>query len=601
MSLATFDTPKDAPGEALAGGLHDPIEMEVFSNRLLTITEEMGNTLVRASFSPNIKERKDCSVALFDCRGRLISQAAHIPMHLGSLAGGVETLLEKHQLEDLRDGDAFMCNDAYLAGGTHSPDITIVTPIFADGACRFFAANIGHHSDVGGPMPGSVFPTAKSIFDEGLRIPLVKVVRAGVVDDDMISMLTANSREPKDREVDLKVQIAANERGKKLLEDLVDHVGLANLERSVDDILSYTERRLRGRIAAIEDGSGSYTTYLDDDGFGGEAVPITATVTVRGDSLTIDFSGSGAQARGGYNMPESAMRASVYYSVKTMLDPELMANEGLFAPLTLTSPKGTITNPEFPAAVGMRSCTAQPVCGAIIGAFSAMLPDQQLLAPSNDAMPAIVMSGRSRRRDAVYVYVETIGGGAGARFDQDGADGSHVHITNSSNLPAEALENEYPLLVREYALVPDSGGAGRFRGGLGIAREIEALDDETFCYASSERTTIAADGLRGGGKGGFARIIKDPGSDNEQTIPANTPGSPIGAGQAVRIETPGAGGFGRPDERSIDLIATDLWGEKVSEAAVLRDYGQDKLEAAKAQIALWKAEEGAADGYAQEA
>lgn len=564
-----------------APAMFDPIAMEVFSNRLLSITEEMGNTLVRASFSPNIKERKDCSVALFDHRGRLISQAAHIPMHLGSLAGGVETLLARYRIEDIREGDAFMCNDAYLAGGTHAPDITIVTPICHDGVVRFFASNIAHHSDVGGSTPGSVSPTARTVFDEGLRIPLVRLMRDGALDTEMLSMVSANSREPADREADLKVQLSANDRGKRLMLDMIRQMGLPAVQQAVEDILAYTERRLRSRIQALGDGTGRYTTYLDDDGFGGDPVPIAATVRVSGDRLTVDFTGSGPQARGGYNMPESALRASVYYAVKTMLDPELMANAGMFAAIDILSPPGTITSPSFPAAIGMRSCTAQPVSGAVIGAFAELLPDNRVLAPSNDAMPALVVSGASRRRAGTYVYVETIGGGSGARHDADGMDGVHVHITNSSNLPTEALENEYPLLVEEYALVPDSGGAGEHRGGLGIARQIMALDDDTFCYASTERTRIPARGFRGGGEGGLARIIRNKGSADECEIPANTPGAPIASGRSIRLETPGGGGFGVPSARTAEALARDIRAGKVSRSAALRDYGEVKLKAAE--------------------
>jgi N-methylhydantoinase B len=494
-----------------ARSLADPVAMEIFSNRLLTITEEMGNTLIRGSFSPNIKERKDCSVALFDHLGRLISQASHIPMHLGSLSGGVETVLRNYTIEELEDGDAFMCNDAYLAGGTHAPDITIITPIFCDGKCAFFAANIAHHSDVGGSTPGSVSPTAKTVFEEGLRIPLVRLVRAGNLEDDLLALVIHNSREPEDRLADLKVQLSANERGRQLILKLVAQVGLASLQQSVDDILLYTERRLRQQIARLPSGEASYQTYLDDDGFGGDPVPIKVTIRIKETVLEVDFSGSGAQARGGYNMPESAMWASVLYSVKAMLDPDLIANQGMVNAIKLKLPKGTIVNPEFPGAVGMRSATAQPICGAIIGAFSKLLPIEKALAPCNDAMPAIVMSGRSKKRGGTYVYVETIGGGVGAVHNEDGSEATHVHITNSSNLPAEALENEYPLMVREYALVINSGGAGEYRGGLGIAREIEALDDETFCYASSERTAIAAPGIHGGGEGGRARIVRNYG------------------------------------------------------------------------------------------
>lgn len=569
-------TPPSAADRS-AQRLFDPIAMEVFSNRLLSITEDMGNRLVRASFSPNIKERKDCSVAMFDRRGRLVAQAAHIPMHLGSLSGGVEAVLGVYGLDNVREGDVFICNDAYLAGGTHAPDITIVTPIFWQGVCRFFAANIGHHSDVGGTNPGSVSPTARTVFEEGIRIPLIRIVREGVLDNDVMSLIIQNSREPDDRIADLKVQIASNERGSQLMLELLRQSGLEAVEQSIDDIINYTSRRLRNRIAALKDGSGTHTCYLDDDGFGGEPVAIKATVIVSGDQLTVDFEGSGPQCRGSYNMPESAMRASVYYSVKTMLDPELMPNEGMFGAITLKTPEGTITHPRYPAAIGMRSNTAQRVCGAVIGALSHFVPRQRVMAAGNDAMPAMVLSGKSRRRAGTYVYVETIGGGGGSRAGRDGADGIHVHITNSSNLPAEALENEYPLMVQEYALVPDSGGAGEWRGGLGIARQIMALDNDTFCYASSEGGTVPADGVFGGGRGAVSRIIRNHGTDRQMRIPANQPRLELAAGDSIRIETPGGGGFGEAARRSAAAIAADLRAGKLSRAVAERDYGIAKL------------------------
>jgi N-methylhydantoinase B len=560
--------------------------MEVFSNRLLSITEDMGNMLVRASFSPNIKERKDCSVALFDYCGRLISQAAHIPMHLGSLSGGVEAVLASYRLSDIAEGDAFMSNDCYLAGGTHAPDITIVTPVFWQGSIRFFTANIGHHSDVGGSNPGSMSPTARTIFEEGIRIPLVRIVRAGELEQDLLAMISSNSREPADRVVDLKVQIATNERGKRLVHELVDQLDIATVEQSIEDILAYTSRRLRNRVLQIEGASGSFTTYMDDDGFGGDPVPIKATVTARDGRLTVDFDGSGPQSRGGYNMPQSAMRASVYYAVKTMLDPDLMANEGLFEAITIKVPPGTITSPHYPAAVGMRSCTAQRVAGAVIGAFSRIAACDRKMASSNDAMASLIMSGVSERRDGIYVYVESIGGGAGARPHHDGMDGVHVHITNTSNLPAEALENEYPLLVEEYSLVPDSGGAGEFRGGLGIARQIRALADDTFCYSSTEGTRIPAEGLFAGQRGGLGAIIKRAGSQGEQVIAANTPGAVMRTGESMRVVTPGGGGAGDPRKRALAAIAADLRSGKMSAQAVERDYGAERLAEAQHHLQL---------------
>jgi N-methylhydantoinase B len=565
--------------------MFDPIAMEVFSNRLLSITEDMGNTLVRASFSPNIKERKDCSVALFDAGGRLVAQAAHIPIHLGSLAGGVHAVLSKYGENDISDGDAFIANDAYMAGGTHAPDIMVITPIFCESRLSFFAANIGHHSDVGGGTPGSVTPNATTVFDEGLRIPPIPIARKGRLEQGTLDLITTNSREPEDRMVDLKVQVAANEKGKRLLLDLVRQLGIENVERSVEDVIAYTSRRLRWKLRSLGNCSGSFTTYLDDDGFGGDPVPICATITVFDETLIVDFTGSGPQSRGSYNMPESALRACAFYAVKTMLDPDLVANEGMVDAIQVKSPLGTITGPVFPAAIGMRQCTAQRVAGAIIGAFAELLPPEQTMASSNDAMPALVVSGQSRRRAGTYVYVETIGGGVGGRFDADGMDGAHVHITNSSNLPAEALENEYPLLVEEYGLVPDSGGCGEFRGGMGIARQIRALDDNTFFYASTEGTRIAAAGLHGGGLGGLGRILLDPGSPYERILPANQPGTALKAGQAMRVETPGGGGFGPAQARAVDQIALDLIGGKISFANAERDYGVEKVTAAKAWIA----------------
>lgn len=567
--------------------LFDPIAMEVFSNRLLAITEEMGNTLVRASFSPNIKERKDCSVALFDARGRLIAQAAHIPMHLGSLEGGVIAALKHYGSQGLRDGDAFICNDAYLAGGTHAPDITIVTPIFCDGELAFFAANIGHHADVGGIVPGTVSPAARTVFDEGVRIPAIRVLAQGLEQTDVLRLIAANSREPEDRIIDLRVQIAVNERGKRLMLELTRQAGLRAVQRSVDDMMIYTERRLRQRILAIGDRRGSFTTTMDDDGLGGPPIPITATVSVEGDRLVVDFAGTGGQSPGGFNMPESALRACVFYSVKTMLDPELIANEGMIRCVEIRAQPGTITCPRFPAAIGMRASTSQRVSGAIIGAFNQVVEPHRAIASSNDAMPALVVSGQSRRRAGTYVYVETIGGGVGAHCDQDGADGTHVHITNSSNLPAEALENEYPLLVEEYSLRPDSGGSGQRRGGLGIARQIRVLDDDTFCFATTEGTKIPAAGFEGGQRGGLGRIVLNPGRAGEQVLPANRPGNRLQAGDSMRVETPGGGGFGEPDLRDEGDLARDLLGGKLSLSCAQREYGDALALRAAARLPTW--------------
>ncbi|WP_454677566.1 hydantoinase B/oxoprolinase family protein [Achromobacter marplatensis] len=555
----------------------DPIEMEVFSNRLLSITEEMGNTLIRSSFSSNIKERKDCSVALFDAAGRLVAQAAHVPVHLGSLSGGIDAVLRRYSVAGIRPGDAFLCNDAYLAGGTHAPDITVVSPIFYDGVLRFFAANIGHHTDVGGAVPGSTSHHLKTVWEEGIRLPAMRIVRQGELDLDLLEMIAHNTREPDNRMHDIRAQIATNDKGARLMLELLRQSGLDTVLSAIDGILRYTERRLRNRIAQLPEGSVSFTERMDDDGMGGEPVVIQANVQARDGQLHVDFTGTGKQARGAFNLPASALRASVYFAVKAMLDPELMPNNGLFQPITISAPEGTITNPVFPAAVGARVTTAQRVAGTVIGALGQLLPPGRGMASSNDVMPSMLFSGPLRDGKGTFVYLETLGGGAGGRARGDGMDGIQVNVTNTSNLPAEALEIEYPLLVDEYALVNDTGGAGKYRGGMGIARQIRSLHDQLACTIRCDAALFGAAGLDGGLTGGTSRLIQNPGLADEQRLPNKISGHPLPAGVSVRLETPGGGGYGAPAERALADIRQDLLGGKVSRAAAERDYGSEKV------------------------
>ena len=556
-----------------APSLADPIAMEVFSNRLLSITEDMGNTLIRSSFSTNIKERKDCSVGLFDAAGRLVAQASHIPLHLGSLMGAVRAVLQAFPIEQMREGDAFICNDPFLAGGTHTPDIAVVTPVFIEGQARYVAANVGHHSDVGGPTPGSISGGATTIFAEGIRIPVTQLVRAGVLDDGLLNLIAQNSREPEERVLDLKVQIASNERGARLVQGLVAQMGLTAVIAATEDLLAYTERRLRNRIRAMTDGSAQFTAFLDDDGLGGDPVPITARVTVEGERLVIDFAGSAPQARGAMNVAESALRATVYYAVKTLLDPGLLPNQGLAACVEIRAPEGSIVNPRFPAATGARSITCNKIARALFGAFAELLPPERAMAASLDSVPVIIFSGERRLRDGTFVYLESMGGGVGARHNADGMDGVHVHVTNTSNLPAEALENEYALLVDEYALVNGSSGAGRHRGGMGIARQIRATRDGVIFSARSDGHRAGAPGLFDGLPGGTARLLRNPGTAQEEELSSKAANLVLKAGESVRLETPGGGGFGAPAERDPRALAADIADGRLTVEAAQRDYG----------------------------
>jgi N-methylhydantoinase B len=561
------------------GRQFDAIAMEVFSNRMLSITESMAIHMMRSSFSTQIKERRDFSVGIFDGGGRLLAQGTHIPLHLGSLLGAMEALLERYKIEDMLEGDAFICNDPYLAGGTHLPDISIITPVFIDGKIVAFAANIGHHTDVGGCVPGSISPESRTIYEEGLRIPIIKIARGGVVDEDLLNLIAQNSRLMKERRLDLKVQIAVNIRGGDETRAVFQRMGVERAQTAIEDVLSYTAARLRGRLAALPAGKHSFTTWLDDDGRGSAPVPVVATITIGGGTLDIDLDGTGPQAKGAFNVPRNALRATIYYCIKALLDPELMANSGMFSAVTISAPQGSIANPNFPAACGVRSNTCQKIAGAVFGAFQEVLPAERRIASHCNLLPSYDFSG-SRADGSFFVSGETIGGGSGARQDHDGMDATHVHVTNSLNLPTEAMENEFPLLCEHYGLAVDTGGAGRQRGGLGIVRQIRVLRDATAFSARSDCYIHGAAGIDDGGTGGLSSLIRNFGRDDQKALPSKIAHVEMKAGDSIRLQTPGGGGFGSCDDRPLEQIARDLRDGTVTQAAAERDYGADRVRAA---------------------
>ncbi len=563
-----------------ADHIADPIQMEVFSNRLLAIAEDMGSILIRSSFSTNIKERRDCSTALFDAQGRLIAQADHIPIHLGAIIGAVEAILQRYKLTDMAPGDAFIANDPYLAGGSHLPDISIITPVHHEGQVRFFCGNIAHHADVGGKNPGSTSGVSRSIFEEGIRLPIIRIARAGEIDEDLLELIACNTRDPEERLLDLRTQIGTNQRGAAMMLQLVDRMGWPAVAQAIEDILTYTRRRLRNRVAALPDGEYRFERSMDDDGFPGDPVPIWCTVRIAGDVLSFDFAGSGPQARGAINLPDSALKASVYYCVRAVLDPGLMPNQGIIDPIKITAPEGTIVNPLPPAAVAARAVTSNRLCGAVFGALYQALPADQAMASCNDSTSAVSVSGWHPRRQTTYIYPESMGGGAGALADRDGMDAVHVHTVNSTNLPVEALELEYPLLLEEYCLVPDSGGAGRQRGGMGMARQLRIRQDGTTFSARSDAHIIPAPGIFGGHASNVSRIIRNPGTPQAEILHSKASGLTLAAGERVRVETLGGGGYGPPSERSLANLAQDLREEKITRAAAERDYGSARVAAA---------------------
>ncbi|MEM1430445.1 MAG: hydantoinase B/oxoprolinase family protein [Pseudomonadota bacterium] len=542
------------------------IRMGVIHERLLAVAEDVGQLLIRGAFSSNIKERRDCSTAIFDGAGRLIAQADHMPIHIGSLLWGLRALLKRYAPEEIAEGDAFVMNDPYLAGGTHLPDISVLTPVFAEGRISHFVGNIAHHADVGGPVAGSVSGQSPDIFHEGIRLPPIRIARAGVPDDDLIDLIASNTRAPMERRLDLSTQIGANVRGAALLQAVIDECGLAEVEAAGEAILAHTNARIRAGLGRLTDGRYSATRYLDDDGAGSDPVPLTVTAVVTGDRLTLDFASSGPEAKGAVNLSASSLEATVAYCVKALIDPGVAANGGLLEAVEIRAPGGTVVSPREPAAVAARAVTSNRLAGAIFDALLPALPVDRRMAASNDSTSLVVFSGEG------FVYPESIGGGAGAMADRDGMDAVHVHTVNSTNLPVEALENAYPLRCTRYALVAGSGGAGRHTGGLGIAREIEALRDGTGMTLRSDGHRFPAPGADGGRDGSVTRAVLTRASGEAEELPSKTTRR-MDAGDRLLIETLGGAGFGPPSERSAEALRADLRDGRIDEETARDLYG----------------------------
>ena len=551
----------------------DPVTLGVLSNRLLAVSEEITAALIRTAYSTNIKERRDCSTAVFDTSGQMIAQAESLPMHLGSLLGVVEATLKKYPRETLRPGDMFLTNDPYSGGGTHLPDITMVAPVFAQNQLVGFVANIAHHADMGGKVPGSTSGDATSIFQEGLRIPLVPICRNGELIRDAIDFVMLNSRTPAEREGDLGAQIAANRVGIRRLEDVVAHYGVERYNLAVAALLKHAEAMMRASIRTLPSGIYSFTDYMDDDGINlGVPVPISIKVTIDGDQAVVDFAGSSAQVAGPINVTLNGTWATVFYCFKALVGPTIPSNHGIYRQLRLIAPEGSIVNCRAPAPVGERIDTCQRIADTFFGAMAQAAPDR-VIAASNSSVTTATFSGIHPETGQFYVYLETIAGGQGAHANGDGLSGVQVHMTNTSNLPIEALEREYPLLVERYALRADSGGAGKYRGGLGIQRDIRALHDGVIFSGLADRQRMAPWGLDGAGEGAVGRFMLQRANGSESTLSSKVSDVALQTEDLISVRTPAAGGYGAPKSRDPQAVLRDIIEGKVSVRAAAELYG----------------------------
>jgi len=521
---------------------YDPIELELFKNIFISISEEMAAILGRTALSPNIKERKDFSCALFNDRGETLAQGSHIPVHLGAMPLSVRAAMESVRFEE---GDLVILNDPYR-GGTHLPDITCVSPVFVRGKLRFFAANRAHHSDVGGMTPGSM-PLAQEIFQEGLIIPPLKLVRKGKIDDGILSLILSNVRTPDERRGDILAQVAANGIGRRRILETIERYGLAKVIRYGRLVQDYTERVLRETIRSIPDGTYVFSDVLDDDGISACPVRIGVEIEVRGDTAVVDFSSSAPQVSGSVNANFAVTCSAVLYVFRSLVNEDIPFNTGLLRPLKIIAPKGLIVNAEFPAAtVGGNVETSQRIVDVLLGALAKALPGR-IPAASSGTMNNVAFGGRDPIRERSFAYYETIGGGMGASPERNGLSGVHTHMTNSLNTPVEALENYLPVRILRYGLRPDSGGRGRFKGGEGIVREYEFLVASQLTIIS-ERRKFPPYGLEGGRAGGVGKntLIRK----GRETVLGSKINLRVEPGDVLRVETPGGGGYGRAGSRA---------------------------------------------------
>lgn len=525
------------------------ITLEIIANGMNSIAEQMGVILCKTGYSTNIKERKDLSVAVFSAEGKLLSLAQHIPLHFSSLSGAVEILTKKYKPEEIYDGDVFIANDPYSGGGSHLPDIVLLRPVFYQGKLVAFMVNTGHHADR--------TRRGTTVFDEGLRIPVVKLYEKGRLIRDVMDILMLNFQMKYERHGDLNAQMLTNQFGADKLVELIDKIGLDTYEEFCVKWLEYGEKKARIAIQYLPDGEYDFEDWLDSDGAGKTDIPIKVKVIIKGDHITFDFTGSSPQVTGPYNCVPCALKATIYYSMMCILDHTIPANSGFFDAIDIVAEPGTIVWATEPAPVSDRETTTQRIADVIFGAFSKLDP-KMVTAAGNGAQSFFAFAGEDLRYGKHYIYVETVGGGSGARYNKDGLDAVHVHMTNTSNLPVEALEMEYPLLVEEYALHENSCGAGQYRGGVGMVRSIRITSEsaDSSLTAATERSVYRPWGLEGGQAGGNAslKIYRDGQliSDNPKPRMVN-----LEAGDLVVLKTAGGGGFGPVEKRDIEKIKKD--------------------------------------------
>lgn len=546
----------------------DPIKLEVIRNGLTAAADEMALALQRAAYSTNIKTRLDFSCAIFDHQARIIAQSFSQPVHLGSLFHFVPQILAEYGVERLAPGDGILSNDGHR-GGVHLNDVCLVAPVFHADALVGFVATIAHHVDVGGSTPGSLTGLSREVFSEGLRIPPVRILKAGQIDEDLFKLISNNVRAPRETNGDLRAQVAGIHVGTRRVIELLQKYGRATITQAVDEILDYTERRVRDEIAALPEGVYAAEGFMDNDGVTDVPIRVQVRITIRDRAVQFDLSGSDAQRPCPVNATYAMVLSNCIYALRALMDSDVPVNAGFYRAVDVIAPPGTVVNALHPAAIGGGWETAFRVCETAFQAFAHAIPER-LAAGSKGCLSNIAFGGAARRAGERFVFYETMGGGYGARATKDGIDAIQPHGQNTENAPIEETEANYPIHILRYELIPDSEGAGRYRGGLGLRRDYTFETPVTFSVLA-DRAKFPPWGLLGGQTARPAHYIHDPDGTHDE-LPSKL-SITLQPGEVFSIQMAGGGGYGSPYARDPHAVLVDVLADKVSPERAAAIYG----------------------------
>jgi N-methylhydantoinase B len=569
------------PDDATPSTAQDKIQSQVVRYALELVAEDMATTLIRTARSTVIKEVQDLSCALYDRNGRVVVQSNQAPMLLAGSTLTINEALKAMAKRPVEPGDIIIANDPYR-GGQHLMDVAIIAPVFLEGDLVGYVGSVAHHSDLGGASPGGVAGGLRDVFSEGLCFPFLKLYQRGVENPDLFGLIEANIRAPDKTLGDIRAQAASCLTGVRRYLEVIERFGLDVIERSGEMLIRESADRLRAGLTRLPDGEFIGEDVVDDDGISANPIPIRVKITKRGNSVVVDLSDCGDQVAGNVNCPLATTLAAVQYVFVLALDKRVAPNHGCFEVLDIRTRHGSVVDPIRPAGVAARTNVSLKVQEATLMAVAKMLPGE-MMAPSHGQISHIAFVGTNPETGRAYVYNDIFGGGSGARPKKDGRDAQDTHLARFMNTPTEMIEHEYPVRIHSYELVPDSGGAGTYRGALGVARDVEVLTEKAVFSRYGDRQKFPVMGAEGGGNGQPGAFILDPYGTPSRLVSKGV--DEVKRGDVIRIVTPGGGGYGPPSARAPEAIARDLRDGKVTAAHVLADYGPELLAAAQALIA----------------